>query len=62
MDREQFERHSFAKDETVLHAGKPVRVVSVSPHSLTIQLGQNHFKTVLPAEVELIDGRGCEFR
>ena len=63
MTKEEFNNHSFEQDEVVLLRGKPVHVISASPHSLTVRIGRNSFKTVLPVEVELIDACGdVEFR
>ena len=58
MTREEFESHHFEKDETVLYRGKPVKVLTSSPRSLMLQLDRNHYVTVLPVEVELVDGSG----
>lgn len=63
MTTEEFNNHRFEKDDVVLLNGKPVHVISASPHSLTVRIGRNGFKTVLPVEVELIDAFGdVEFR
>ncbi len=63
MTQEEFYRHAFKQGEIVLLNGKPVHVVSASPHSLMVRYKGNHFKTVLPVEVELIDaGSDVEFR
>ena len=50
MTTEEFKAHTFEKDEVVLLGGKPVHVVSASPHSLMVRYKGNHYKTVLPVE------------
>ena len=62
MTKEEFKKHRFDKGDTVLFRGKPVHVVGVSLHSLTVRDGQN-YATILPAEVELIGASSdVEFR
>lgn len=63
MTKEEFKKHRFDKGDTVLFRGKPVHVVGVSLHSLTVRVEGQHYATILPAEVELIDASGdVEFR
>ena len=62
MQKREFEAHHFTKDEEVMYQGKPTRVVSYTNRYVVLKV-DGGYKTVLAAEIELIDGaNGVEFR
>mgnify|MGYP007070000896 CR=1 FL=1 len=55
-------QEKLVKGEQVLYNGKPAHVVTVTDHSVMLRIGKSSYKTVLLAEVELIDGGDVEVR
>lgn len=62
MNKEEFESRHLKEGGMVLYEGKPVRVMSAGRAGVTVCLGVRHYKTVLYAELEVVDGYGVETR
>ena len=57
MTKEDFKRHHFGEHEMVMHEGKPAEVISTTDRGVYLRIGWQHYKTVLPADIELMDNK-----
>ena len=58
MTKEDYKRHRFGAQEMVMHEGKPAEVIDAGERAVYIRIGWNHYKTVLPQDIELMDNKG----
>ena len=62
MNRIEFIGHGLRKGDTVLHNGKPVRILGVSPWDVLVEGEDKAFAMVHYSELELIDRTNVETR
>ena len=62
MNRKQHYSHTFLPGDKVLYDGKEAEVVDTYPTSITIRIGRNTYKSVLPGEIQRCGPDGKEPR
>lgn len=53
MDKQDYLKHRFQRYEAIMHKGEPAEIIQAGDDSALIRIGANHYKMVLPADIEL---------
>lgn len=62
MNRKRQCVHTFLPGDRVIHDGKEAEVIDTYPASITIRIGRNTYKSVLPGEIQRCGPDGNEPR
>lgn len=53
MDKQDYLKHRFQRYEAIMHKGEPAEIIQAGDDSALIRIGANHYKMVLPSDIEL---------